>query len=110
MHIKYMQFISYIIILTGLFITTLIYPQSTRTDPQNVNFISPLDIPLFLSSNYGEYRTGHFHAGVDFKTQQIEGKNVFAVDSGYVYRIAVLAGGYGNALYLKHPSGHITLY
>jgi hypothetical protein len=103
-----MQYISFFILLTGLFITQLSYSQTSSQ--KKPSFVSPLDIPLYLSSNYGEYRSGHFHAGVDFKTQQVEGKNVFAVDSGYVYRIVVLSGSYGNALYIKHPSGYITLY
>jgi hypothetical protein len=108
---KYMQYISFFLFITGLFIThcmnsQVLFPESKKS----VAFSSPLDIPLFLSSNYGEYRSGHFHAGVDFKTQQVEGKNVLAVDSGYVYRIVVLTGSYGKALYLKHPSGNITLY
>lgn len=96
---------------TGLFILLFIFFDLTaQTSPRKPDFRSPLDIPLYLSSNYGEYRSGHFHAGVDFKTQQVENKNVYAVDSGYIYRIAVLSAGYGKALYIKHPSGHITLY
>ena len=106
-----MHYISFLIFLTGLFITSSVYPQKINPRNQyNTDFVSPLDIPLFLSSNYGEYRAGHFHAGVDFKTQQVEGKNVFAVDAGTVYRVVVFSGGYGNAVYLKHPSGYITLY
>jgi hypothetical protein len=106
-----MDNISLFLFLSGLFITTSAYSQSSNQEKTNKSqFVSPLDIPLFLSSNYGEYRSGHFHAGVDFKTQQVEGKNVYASDSGYVYRVVVLTGGYGNALYIKHPSGLITLY
>lgn len=93
-----------------LFIIVSIFSLPAQNPSRKPEFRSPLDIPLYLSSNYGEYRSGHFHAGVDFKTQQAENKRVYAVDSGFVYRIVVLAAGYGNAIYLKHPSGHITLY
>jgi len=48
--------------------------------------------------------------GIDLKTQQVEGKVVVAADSGYVFRIAVQSGGYGHALYLRHPSGFVTVY
>ena len=55
-------------------------------------------------------RSTHFHAGIDIKTEQVEGKNVLAADSGYVYRIAVQSGGYGHALYLRHPDDRVTVY
>ena len=106
-----MHNISLFSFLYGLFITTWIQAQPFDVKNKTVpEFVAPLDIPLYLSSNYGEYRPGHFHAGIDFKTQQVEGKKVLAADSGYVYRIVVLTGSYGNAVYLKHPSGNITLY
>jgi murein DD-endopeptidase MepM/ murein hydrolase activator NlpD len=101
--------ISYLFIIIALFIPASVSSQSL-TEKQSIHYNAPLDIPLLLSANYGEYRSGHFHGGLDFKTQQVEGKNVFAVDSGYVFRIAVLEGSYGNAVYLKHPSGNISVY
>ncbi len=70
----------------------------------------PLNIPLLVSGNYGEIRSTHFHAGIDFKTDQVEGKEVFAADSGYVYRIVVQSGGYGRALYLRHSDNRVTVY
>ena len=65
---------------------------------------------MYLSGNYGELRSAHFHAGIDIKTQQEEGKNVLAADSGTVIRIVVQTGGYGHALYLSHPNGKMTVY
>lgn len=73
-------------------------------------FISPVNIPLLLSANFGELRIDHFHSGVDIKTQGVTGKEVVAAASGYIYRISVSPGGFGNALYIKHPSGYTTLY
>jgi murein DD-endopeptidase MepM/ murein hydrolase activator NlpD len=52
-------------------------------------FGSPLDIPLNLSGNFGELRTNHFHAGLDIKTNQQEGLNLYAVADGYVSRIKI---------------------
>jgi murein DD-endopeptidase MepM/ murein hydrolase activator NlpD len=77
---------------------------------QKANFISPLDIPLLLSGNFGELRSNHFHSGLDFKTQGISGHNVYAVESGYVSRINIQPGGYGKALYIDHPNGFTTVY
>ena len=78
---------------------------------QSQTFRSPFDFPLYLSGNFGELRPNHFHSGIDFKTQGVEGKPVFAVKDGYVCRIVVSPWGYGNVVYLAHPDGEIkTVY
>jgi murein DD-endopeptidase MepM/ murein hydrolase activator NlpD len=71
---------------------------------------SPLDIPLYLSGNFGELRNNHFHSGIDFKTQGVTGHAVRAVDDGFISRIGVSPYGYGNALYLDHPNGKTSVY
>ena len=70
----------------------------------------PFEFPILLSGNFGELRNNHFHSGIDFKTQGVEGKAVHAVQDGYISRISVSPGGYGNALYLTHPNGITTVY
>ena len=75
-----------------------------------VDFRSPLGIPLYLSSNFAEIRTNHFHSGIDIKTQGVVGKNVYAIDDGYVSRISVSSGGYGKALYITHLNGYVSVY
>jgi hypothetical protein len=77
--------------------------------PQNY-FASPLNIPLELAGNFGEFRPNHFHTGLDFKTQQKENLPVFAVADGYVSRIAVSHTGYGYCLYINHPNGYTSVY
>ena len=64
----------------------------------------------YLSGNMGELRTGHFHAGLDIKTNGKEGLKVHAAAEGYISRIKVSAEGYGNCLYLAHPNGTTTVY
>ncbi len=71
---------------------------------------SPLDIPIILSGTYGELRSNHFHSGIDIKTKGIEGLNVYSYANGYVSRIRISHGGYGKALYIKHPDGTTTVY
>jgi murein DD-endopeptidase MepM/ murein hydrolase activator NlpD len=93
-----------LLVLTGNL--AQLHAQTSRTS----NFISPLNIPLYLSGNYGELRTGHFHSGLDFKTQGETGKPVFAADDGYVSRINIQSGGYGNSIYLAHSNGYTTVY
>lgn len=70
--------------------------------------VPPLKRSLQLTGNFGELRTNHFHTGLDFRASI--GTPVYAVDSGYVSRITVSAGGYGNALYITHPSGITSVY
>ncbi len=79
--------------------------------PDKTNILkSPLDIPLILSANFGEPRTGHFHSGVDFKTGGVTGKNVHAAARGYIYRILVSPTGFGKAVYIRHTNGLSTVY
>lgn len=73
-------------------------------------FRSPLDIPMQLSGNFGELRPNHFHAGFDFKTNQREGLNVYAVADGFISRIKISNSGYGKAIYITHPNGYTTVY
>ena len=74
------------------------------------DFILPLDIPPLLSADFGDLRSNHFHSGLDFKTQSVENKPVFAVSDGYVSRVNISPGGYGLALYITHPNGYTTVY
>jgi hypothetical protein len=63
-----------------------------------------------LSGGMGDLRANHFHAGLDIRTGGREGLEVHAAAEGYVARIAVTTGGYGNVIYLKHPNGTTTVY
>ena len=66
------------------------------------HLISPVDIPISLSASFGELRPNHFHSGIDIKTEQQIGLPMYSIDDGYVWRISISKGGYGNCLYLKH--------
>ena len=100
-----MTFLRYFILLTIL----ISFNLKGQEYPQNY-FRSPLDIPLVLSGNFGELRSNHFHAGLDIKTQGVEGKKVYAVADGFVSRIKVSPYGYGNAIYITHPNGYTSVY
>jgi murein DD-endopeptidase MepM/ murein hydrolase activator NlpD len=74
-------------------------------------YASPLAInPLTLSGSMGEFRATHFHTGYDFRVGGVSGAPVYAVAEGYVSRITVSPGGYGNALQITHPNGTVSLY
>lgn len=63
-----------------------------------------------IVGNFGEPRRLHFHTGLDYRTNQEEGHAVFAAGDGYISRINVSGAGYGNALYITHPNGYVTVY
>lgn len=63
-----------------------------------------------LSGGMGDLRPNHFHAGLDIRTGGREGLDVHAAADGYVSRIAVFTGGYGNVVFIKHPNGLTTVY
>ncbi len=76
----------------------------------DADFSLPFDFPILLSGNFAELRSNHFHGGVDFKTQGVIGKPILAPADGYVSRVTVAAGGYGNAMYVTHYNGYTTVY
>lgn len=90
------------------FIIQLSLLQSFSQAPEPYH--PPLNIPLYLSGNFGEIRSDHFHSGIDIKTQGRIGHHVFAIEAGYVSRIKVQANGYGKSIYLAHPNGHTSVY
>jgi murein DD-endopeptidase MepM/ murein hydrolase activator NlpD len=97
-----MRFYHLLLLFTATVFAQTQYPQDY--------FRSPMDIPVNPSGTFGELRTNHFHAGLDFRTQQKEGLPVYAAADGYISRIKVSSYGYGTALYIDHPDGYTTLY
>ena len=93
-----------------LFFLGLVQIVFSQDDYPQDYFINPLEIPLVLSGTFGELRNNHFHAGLDIKTQKVEGMKVVSSADGYVSRINVSLWGYGNALYITHPNGYTTVY
>ncbi|MGC9342840.1 MAG: M23 family metallopeptidase [Bacteroidales bacterium] len=77
---------------------------------ENELFIPPVNIPIYLSGNFAELRSDHFHSGIDIKTQGVTGKSIFAIDDGYVSRIKVQTNGYGKSVYVNHPGGYTSVY
>lgn len=73
-------------------------------------FQNPLPIPMVLAGGFGELRPGHFHSGLDIKTDGRIGMPVHAAQEGYISRVSVSSTGFGNAIYITHPNGYTTLY
>ncbi len=93
-------------------LAALLYSQGTRSQaayPKGY-FRNPMDIPIDLAGNFGEFRPNHFHTGLDIKTSQKEDLPVYAAAEGFISRVSVSHSGYGNCLYLQHPNGYTTVY
>ncbi|MEP3388487.1 MAG: M23 family metallopeptidase [Reichenbachiella sp.] len=81
--------------------------------PQRGDFMFPVRPKQenYLAGTMAELRSSHFHSGLDIKTSGITGLPIYAAADGYIQRIRVALGGYGNALYLVHPeNGTVTVY
>jgi len=75
-----------------------------------VVFIQPLKAKIHPSSLFGDYRPGHFHAGIDIRTGGKTGFPLYAVSDGYIQRVVVSFNGYGRGVYLKCKSGNVVVY
>lgn len=73
-------------------------------------YSDPVKIPIFLSANFCELRSNHFHGGIDIKTQQRIGVPIYSAADGFIYRIVVSPTGYGRAIYIEHPNGTSSVY
>lgn len=96
----------------SLFIFLVILLNSVQPQPVGVrpHYINPVDIPMRLAGTFGELRANHFHGGIDIKTQQVEGKPIYAIADGFISRINVSPVGYGKSLYIEHSDGKTSVY
>ena len=74
------------------------------------NYRWPMKLQPELTSRFCDYRTGHFHAGLDIRTRAKPGYRVYAVDDGYIYRATTSYRGYGKAIYIMLKDGQIAVY
>lgn len=100
----------YLAFIFMLWITACSNPKSQSSNLKSQIYSSPVDFDILLAGNFGEPRPWHFHGGLDIKTNNEEGKQVFSVADGYVSRLTVNMYGFGNAIYVCHPDGHTSVY
>lgn len=80
-----------------------------KADPYPTDYFAPpVKGVLRLSGTFGELRSNHFHSGIDIKGGI--GVPLYSVADGYISRIKIEGGGYGNALYITHPNGYTSVY
>lgn len=74
-------------------------------------FASPVGQEARLSATFGELRANHFHAGLDIRSSNgRSGDPIYAAADGYISRISIKSGGYGQAIFIAHPNGYSTVY
>ncbi|NDW12397.1 M23 family peptidase [Bacteroides sp. 214] len=93
---------------TTLFFFFLLSFQAIAQEQPSIHFVAPFDFPLYLSGNFGEIRSNHFHGGLDFKSQGVSGKPVYAMADGYISAIRVTNGS-GYVLEVAYDNGYTTI-
>jgi hypothetical protein len=82
--------------------------DTIKTDLRDYSW--PTDASTRITSTFAEYRSTHFHGGIDISTNGTTGHNVFATRDGYVSRIRIDPTGYGKMLYVTHRDGYTSTY
>jgi murein DD-endopeptidase MepM/ murein hydrolase activator NlpD len=88
---------------------TYVFQRNKNSYSQSY-FRNPFDRPIYVSGTFCELRGNHFHGGLDIRTGGVQGWKVLAAADGYVERIKISTGGYGKAIYIRHPNGFTTVY
>ena len=92
------------------FLLLFLFSILFRLNSQEYNLNSPIDLPLNLSGTFGEFRSSHFHYGLDITTNKKSGYEVYSIESGSIIRIRVSTSGYGKAIYVDHLNGLTSVY
>jgi len=87
-----------------------IYDPFDELDAHMNEYIWPTDITTIMTSVFGEFRSTHFHAGIDISTRGQIGASIFASRDGYIEQIGVSPFGYGKYILMRHDDGFATLY
>jgi hypothetical protein len=97
-----------------------ILSQAQLSPEKNIKAENPLDrsylFPInpgqinSLTGSMGELRDTHFHAGLDIRTNNSIGLPIRATQRGYVSYALISAYGYGNAIFITHPDGNMSVY
>jgi hypothetical protein len=96
-------------LLLSLLLVSTVFVSTKLEDDYYIFPINPGQ-RNYLSGNFCELRSSHMHAGLDIKVGGVVGASVHAAAAGYISRIKISWGGYGNAIYLQHPNGTTTVY
>jgi hypothetical protein len=105
-----LKFFALCLLITGLYNTGFAQGPIENNSYPDKYFRYPLDLVPGTAGSFGELRPNHFHSGLDFKTDHRIGIPVHAVFDGFVSRLKIQYGGFGNAIYVTHPNGYTSVY
>ncbi|MDP2984538.1 MAG: M23 family metallopeptidase [Candidatus Latescibacter sp.] len=74
------------------------------------DFIWPIDAKEIITSTFAEPRPGRFHFGVDFTSDGVIGKRVYAPSEGFISKAATSPFGYGKMLCFTLDSGKTVVF
>jgi hypothetical protein len=72
-------------------------------------FSYPMKQITYMTSSFGEFRGGHFHAGIDISTLRQTGWDVISPVDGYIYKVKTSYYGYGKVIYLRTIDDNYTV-
>lgn len=77
----------------------------------SLKYTYPVDHTPRISGNFMEIRPNHFHTGIDIKSSKGKpGDIIRSIADGFISRVKVLSGSYGQAIYIDHPDGKTSVY
>ncbi|MGL4994419.1 MAG: M23 family metallopeptidase [Bacteroidales bacterium] len=100
---------SILAVLIGFFSFAQLQAEG-ELEENSPRFVLPLKTEIYLSGNFGELRSNHFHGGLDFRTEGRIGLPIYSVDEGYIARVSISHYGAGKALYVQHPGDMMSVY
>ena len=74
------------------------------------DYLWPTDASKTLTTVFGDIRPFRYHTGIDIRTYGINGLDIYAIEDGYISRIAVSPSGYGKVVYIKMIDGNTSVY
>ncbi len=84
--------------------------KTVRTETDWNDYMWPTNAGRIRTSSFAEFRSNHFHAGIDVSTGNRTGFDMYASRSGWLHSITFQPYGYGWLLVLRHPDGYYTCY
>ncbi len=74
------------------------------------DYLWPTDASKTITTVFGDIRPFRYHTGIDIRTYGINGLDIYAIEDGYVSRIATSPLGYGKVIYIKMKDGNTSVY
>src|SRR5258708_15851895 len=107
------NFLSALCLLSSFFAQAQLgFEKKTVVSPVDESYLFPINPghQNSLTGTMGELRSTHFHAGIDIRTNNAIGMPIRASQQGYISYALVSSHGYGNAVFITHPDGNMSVY